>query len=97
MRKVKGKMSDKYIIKNCPCFWHIGEDDGCSLENMKLCEDDTDCVMKQIVELCRERSNKCERCKGFEDYQPTDCLSCSNDDVILANDILQLLDIEEVE
>lgn len=41
-----------YIVKNCPCYWHIGEDDGCSLENMKQCEDDTDCVMKQIVDYC---------------------------------------------
>ena len=48
-------MSDKkIIIRNCPCYWHIGEDDGCSLENMKNCEDDTDCVLKQVVKLCKE-------------------------------------------
>jgi hypothetical protein len=92
----------KYVIKNCDNYTELGKDWTCrsTIQNRKgcyVCQDCTDCVMKQIVELCKERSNKCERCKTFEDYQPTDCLSCGNDDVILANDILQLLDIEECE
>lgn len=72
----------KYIIKNCPCYWHIGEDDGCSLGNMKQCEDDTDCVMKQIVELCK---NDCVELAGKELRYDT------------LDDILELLDIQEVE
>ena len=73
-------MSDKYIIKNCPCYWHIGEDDGCSLENMKYCEDDTDCVLKQIVELCNKeiRQNVLTERKLF------------------ANELLELIDIQEL-
>lgn len=43
-----------YIIKNCPCYWHIGEDDGCSLDNFKNCEDDTNCLLKKIYKLCKD-------------------------------------------
>ena len=40
---------------------------------------------------------KSERCKASEDYQPTDCFDyCSTNDVIFADDILQLFDIEEI-
>ena len=80
-------MSDKrIIIRNCPCYWHIGEDDGCSLENMKDCEDDTDCVMKQIVELCKENLN------SLETYIDVRSLECT-----ILQRILKLLDIKEVE
>lgn len=90
-------MSDRYIIKNCECKVK-GKTTLCVRDiPYKKCENITDCKLKQIVELCRERSDKCKRCKTFEDYQSTDCLHCSNDDVIFANDILKLLDIEEVE
>ena len=92
-------MSDKYIIKNCPVNYGLYKE-MCGIcekpEDVgRRCADCTDCVMKQIVKKCNERSNKCERCKANEDYQPTDCLQCSNDDVVFANDILKLLDIEE--
>ena len=48
----------KYVIKNCPCYVQYenslylccdGQGDG-------ECQDCTDCVMKQIVELCKERT-----------------------------------------
>lgn len=92
-------MSEKYIVKNCPsCIispsccakYHIDN------RSSKDCQNIEDCVIKQVIEKCKERSGKCERCKASEDYQPTDCLDyCSNDDVIFADDILQLFDIEE--
>ena len=82
-------MSEKYIIKNCPCYWHIGEDDGCSLENMKLCEDDTDCVLKRVIELCKEVNTK------FYDSVHQRYLSPSK--AKFARQILELLDIEEIE
>lgn len=54
----------KIIIRNCPCYWHFGKAKGCSLDDMKHCEDDTDCVWKQIVESLQqydeENSNWCE-------------------------------------
>lgn len=77
-------MSDKYIIRNCPCYWHIGEDDGCSLENMKSCEEDNDCVMKQIVVLCKE------------DYTSENNIFDVSKK-LFAQRILDLLDIQEVE
>ena len=94
-----------YIVRNCPCIKHFDEielDNRCmSTQDDKLffCENNTDCVIKQVIDKCKERSGKCERCQASEDYQPTDCLDyCSNDDdVVFADDILQLFDIEEVE
>lgn len=86
----------KYIVKNCPAIYEF-LNYYCKQSDKKLCQDCTDCVIKRVIEKCKERSGKCERCKASEDYQPTDCLDyCSNDDVIFANDILKLFDIEEI-
>lgn len=79
-------MSDKYIIKNCPCYIDMPlhrHDKVCRLgdivkpnhkELYVYCKDCTDCVLKQIVELCKE-----------ENY------------AWLAKEILSKLDIQEVE
>lgn len=84
----------KYIVSNCPAY--LIEEDYCTCY-LEVCSDCTDCVIKQVIEKCTERSGKCERCRASEDYQPTDCLDyCSIDDVIFATKILQLFDIEEV-
>lgn len=40
----------KYVIKNCPCYWSIGGDDGCDLDSTKACKDTTDCLLKKIYE-----------------------------------------------
>lgn len=76
-------ISNRYVVLNCPCYWHIGGDEGCDLDNTKACEEITDCVIKQMIEKCKvvydtERMNR-YKTNGF----------------ILANDILQLFDIEE--
>lgn len=82
----------KYIIKNCPCYvqyensLHLccdGQGDG-------ECQDCTDCVIKQIVELCK---NKNYFVKRFPNAQFSSGVQNSE----LAFDILQLLDIQEVE
>ena len=39
----------KYIIKNCPAY-----SDYCEEIKSYECQDCTNCVMKQIVELCRK-------------------------------------------
>lgn len=84
----------KYIVSNCPAY--LTEEDYCTCY-LEVCSDCTDCVIKQVIEKCKERSGKCERCKASEDYQPTDCLDyCSYDDVIFATKILQLFDIKEI-
>ena len=49
------------------------------------CQDCTDCVMKQIVELCKKELN------SLEEYVDVRNIEC----VILQN-ILKLLDIQEV-
>lgn len=77
-------MSDKYVIRNCPAYsetqgvyWTCYEDN-----NKLLCQDCTDCIIKQIVQVCNEYSDKWEDC----DF--------SNG---LSDEIFKLLDIEEVE
>lgn len=99
----------KYIIKNCPAFMRPSYcKDKCSYsiankrdgeltykfefdENSK-CQDCTDCVMKQIVELCKEDL------KPAREWQEGDTVFIEyKKDVHLANNILQLLDIQEVE
>lgn len=71
----------KIVIKNCPCYWHIGEDDGCSLENLKKCENDNNCIIKQVVKLCKENQ--------FFSYG---AVMLGNG---LSADILDLLEIQE--
>jgi hypothetical protein len=72
-----------YIVKNCPCY---NKDYSCqSKDNItgKYCQNCTDCVIKQITELCND-----------EKEQETDPLNSSG--ISLAQKILDLLDIEEI-
>lgn len=52
-------MSDKYIIKNCPSTYQNFEDKFVCTTQIKqkefpcYCQDCTDCLLKQIVELCK--------------------------------------------
>ena len=46
-------MSDKYIIKNCPCYdTEYEECLNTFRDEYKKCYDRTDCVMKRIVDDC---------------------------------------------
>lgn len=74
-----------YIIKNCPC--NVTTEDMCDWENTNetYCQDCTDCVLKQIVEKCNEQ-------KDIED-----ALRYKTNGYMLAKNILELLDIQEVE
>ena len=84
-------MSDKYIIRNCPCFvegiaikGNEQKTQTCNnhkIRELTYCQDCTDCVMKQIVELCK---------KEIKQHVLTERK-------LFANGILELLDIEEVE
>ena len=80
----------KYIIKNCPALFITkdGEfkNDCCNKDGYSPCQGCTDCVMKQVVELCKESLNSLET---YVDVRSFEC-------VVLQN-ILQLLDIQEVE
>lgn len=76
----------KYIIRNCPC--NVTAEDMCDWENTNetYCQGCTDCVMKQIVELCKEESSIIQhkqriKVKGLNK---------------LADRIFELLDIQEI-
>ena len=88
-------MSDKkIIIKNCPCYNNerfldgfLEDKDTFCTYYSKKCQDCIDCVMKQIVELCKEESSIIQhkqkiKVKGLNK---------------LADKIFELLDIQEVE
>lgn len=45
-------MTKKYIVKNCELICN-GE---CPNSKTGFCEDCTDCLIKQVVEKCRERT-----------------------------------------
>lgn len=82
----------KYIIRNCPCFNegnpmldYYGECLSLT-DDTQVCQDCADCVMKQIVELCKENLNSLET---YVDVRSLECVTLQS--------ILQLLDIQEVE
>ena len=77
----------KYIIKNCPALsFSLGF--YCD-EYQKKCQDCTDCLLKQIVELCKKAIKDCDKCKGDPE---TDCYDCTQGGkAILAHQILELL------
>ena len=68
-----------YTVKNCPCY----EFGFCTSHHIKVrgCINCTDCVIKQMIQVCNEYSDKWEDC----DF--------SNG---LADEILQLFDIEVI-
>ena len=75
-------MDKKYIIKNCPAFCN----DICGDDRKEcFCDEVTDCVLKQIVEKCRDYYNM--QAITTEDYARRE----------VALKILDLLDIQEVE
>lgn len=51
-------MSDRYIIANCPCYdTEYEECLNTFRDEYEKCYDCTDCKMKQIVELCKDKMN----------------------------------------
>lgn len=72
----------RYIIKNCPAY---GE-----CYSVDECQDCTDCVMKQIVEVCK---SACVDCSCIKRVTYTQCKDLNN---CKTAKILQLLDIQEV-
>lgn len=82
---------NKYIIKNCPSCYYIYRDNKyeCNWRGSGItrpCQDRTDCVIKQIVELLKETCRK--RCTNY-------CLGKKK--YCGYGQILQKLDIQEVE
>ena len=85
MKGLKEQMTKKYIVKNCPARkttkGFCGDD-----RPEVFCSDCTDCLIKQVVEKCREEENWV----NCSDNKPTETAE-------FAQQILQLFTIEEVE
>ena len=97
----------KYIIKNCPNYWYINRAiPECGLtykvsgfkgetETSKYCKDVDDCLLKQIVEKCRDFKKPLYEINNGDGT--ISAYYSSNKDLSLADDILNiLLEIEEV-
>ena len=87
-------MSDKYIIKNCPAILRVSE--VCNsyekaFDNHCLCQDCTDCLLKRIVKRCRKEQ------EYHKEWQKETGFNYAATGLRLANEILQLLDIQECE
>jgi hypothetical protein len=99
-------MSDKYIIRNCPCLEQSDLDkdiyNSClgATDYIGMCKDCTDCVMKQIVDKCSKAHGQIigyEKGKIYDGKNLIEAnlpLATINP---LAKEILELLDIQEVE
>lgn len=78
-----------YIVKNCPAIISLYERPQCALPSNYYCKDCTDCVIKQVIEVCKA--------KKLDIFNP----SIGNEHYAMANSvlstqILQLFDIEEI-
>ncbi len=69
-----------YIVKNCPAY-KDNDYFSCGYDIMKPCQDCTDCVLKQIVELCKKEIKQ----------------NVLTERKLFANELLEKLDIQEVE
>ena len=84
---------NKYIVKNCPALrgWVCNEQ-FIRQDKMVDCQDCTDCLIKQVIELCKDDM------KPIREWREGDVVFVEyKKDVHLANDILQLFEIEECE
>lgn len=57
-KEVEKEMSKNYIIKNCPAILKMSkvcDDYRTTRDNPKLCKNINDCVIKQIVEKCKDK------------------------------------------
>lgn len=83
----------KYVIKNCPAYDCSITEWDCLGSDATECKDGN-CILKQIVELCKDA--QCE-CSCSEPNKDVDCFECtSGGRAELGTDILKLLDIQEV-
>ena len=94
----------KYIIKNCPAtFQNIGDEyvcpSVCRQEGFPVyCENTTNCLLKRIVELCKEKIEFCKKCSEKADLV-YDCVDCNEGgEAHFARAIISnLLEIEEAD
>lgn len=85
----------KYIVKNCPCLYEYGKGDCCNdlkFDQHTLCQDCTDCLIKQVIEKCREQKEWFSKLPDRVAFDLTTLLGGN-----LQDEILQLFEIEECE
>ena len=98
----------KYVVKNCPAFqkelitmdFKTGEttvtenDKNICIGSFKthLCQDCTNCLLKQIIKKCKDETNKCKKCETFEMYQ-----FCLGKNIFAKNLLEEFFDIQEVD
>ena len=87
----------KYIVKNCPCIYksYRAEYD-CDYDGP--CEDCVDCLIKQVIELCKQKVEFCKNCSKHANVS-IDCVECEGrGEATLGLCILKnLFEIEECE
>ena len=91
--------SNKYIVKKCPCIktteYYLRDEliteriCTSNRQEFRLCQNRTDCVIKQVIENCKEVENV-ENVKTLYDAAQSGMF-------LQANRILKLLDIEEID
>lgn len=92
----------KYIVKNCPAFCDYtrqcrGAYDRKISHQYCSGNNDTDCLIKQIVGLCEEKIKVCEGCSKTADIN-IDCVECDErGEANISRAIINLLEIEEVD
>lgn len=88
MVRIGGK-GMSYIVKNCPCVKRGTEDyycgEMCGVGEFIKCKNITDCVIKQVIEKCKEHLGSLETYVDVRSYECT-----------MLQDILDLFDIEEI-
>ena len=93
-------MSNKYIVKNCPC---IDTTDAHSIFNCECLNRgykeqwrcyDKDCLIKQVIEICREHVDSLCPCPD----EGKSCIECTiAEEEYIACHLMQLFEIEECE
>lgn len=88
----------KYIVKNCPAYIY-GSCQSVNVDfkiNFECCIKNTDCPIKQVVEMCKHNLCDSSACilAGTERCSSECCFFYTTD---LAAEILQTLQAEEVE
>lgn len=85
----------KYVVKNCPCYVSIDSFEN-TCASLYTCESDTDCLIKQTIDLCKLQITDCNECC-------VNCL-CDKSNAIcclirknFAMNILKKFEIEEIE
>ena len=95
----------KYIIRNCPAIYGVFLNK-CKKDHYEdgtiLCQDCTDCVMKQIVESCKGTEKYYSECiaknrETFGQYMDEENMTWLMGRSHHSLEILRLLDIQEVE